>query len=183
MNSGPLSKVNSDDVVELHPKVDVSTPFKGCVMDIRSKEAVLKPTEHGLDGEVLGINIHMRKDRFSVLVKEESSKDTRVYTLDSLHVYDSDGETIYTDSIHEGDIVYDENSPHWSDDNRVEVTGVTDQVASEYQVDEDSTIADLNPDYPSDDTVVEGTYSSGGNKEYAFPASRLCQEEEEAEKQ
>lgn len=182
MNTRPLSKADSDDIVELHPKIDVDTPFRGNIMNVRSQEAVLKPTEHGLNVEVLGINIHVNEDQFSVLTKQDSSKDTRVYTLDSLRVYDSNGDKIHADSMCEGDIVYDKESPHWSEDNRVEITGISDKNAKEYVIDGSSdTVADMNAGYPSTDTVVEGEYVSGGDKQYAFPISRLTNDESEVQ--
>lgn len=45
--------------------------------------------------------------------------------------------------------------------------------ADEYVFDNDgTTVADVNPEYPADDTVVTVSYKPNG-KGYAFPESRL----------
>lgn len=74
----------------------------------------------------------------------------------------------------EGDIVVDQDPPHWSDDDRVEVLEVTDTPANEWHINPFETVASENPDYPEDDNVVRGRYASqSGDQVYAFPESRL----------
>ena len=88
-----------------------------------------------------------------------------------------------------GDILRDENAADWSDERRVEVLNVLEDVnCNKYviQSDEDhrintevdepklleKTVADANPSYDQHDPVVIARYLDS-NKEYAFPASRL----------
>jgi hypothetical protein len=79
----------------------------------------------------------------------------------------------------EGDILWDDNAPSWSDDDRVEVVNVTDKKANEYVIQENEIIEDdcvshANPSYDEQDTVIEATYlDSERSGTYAFPASRL----------
>lgn len=87
-----------------------------------------------------------------------------------------------------GDVLTDVNAPSWSDDDWVEVVEVLDAQADEYVIQgrnegkvipraeqdwTDETVADANPSYDSDETVVIGQYSGTG-KHYAFPVSRLA---------
>lgn len=86
-----------------------------------------------------------------------------------------------------GDVLTDENAPHWAEDDWVEVVEVLDARADEYVVQgyhegekiqpvhqplKDKTVADKNPSYPSDDRVVIAQYKGAGDH-YAFPVSRL----------
>jgi hypothetical protein len=78
----------------------------------------------------------------------------------------------------EGDILWDDNAPSWSQDDRVEVVNVTDQQADEYVIEErvfgNDHVSDANPSYDEQDTVIEATYlDSERSGTYAFPASRL----------
>lgn len=173
-----LDSIGKDDVVELDPRAEMDKPFKGPVKQKRSEEIIIKPNQHSLDSNVLAINMGLDMDQFTVLVRE-NGKNTKVFSVSSIKVYDQDENIVYSDSIAEGDVVYDENSPNWSDDNRVEVTEVTDARSDEFEVDGSDTVADFNPDYPADDKVVKGKYVDGGNKEYSFPVSRLSTEEPE----
>lgn len=175
-----LDSIGKDDVVELDPRAEVEKPFKGPVKQKRSEEVIIKPDQHSLDSDVLAINMGQDMDQFTVLIRE-NGKNTRVFSVSSVKVYDKDDNVVYSDSLAQGDIVYDENSPNWSDDNRVEITEVTNETSSEYVVDGSDTVADFNPDYPSDDTVVKGKYVDGGDKEYSFPISRLSTEDPQQE--
>lgn len=94
-------------------------------------------------------------------------------------------------SLMEGDIAIDQNPPSWSEDNRVEVVEVLEGTTCEqYVIDgynegcpvppamqnpSDETVADANPNYDANETVVlaEHTEGPGPNKTYAFPESRL----------
>jgi len=72
-----------------------------------------------------------------------------------------------------GQTMVDENAPHWSNDDRVEVIQATDYSADKFGMgDPGSTVADANPSYPDDDNVILASYV-GSQKEYAFPESRL----------
>jgi hypothetical protein len=72
-----------------------------------------------------------------------------------------------------GQIMVDDNPAPWSDDDRVEVIYATDYEARNFDMDDTgSTVAQANPSYPEDDTVILAKYV-GSVKEYAFPASRL----------
>lgn len=87
-----------------------------------------------------------------------------------------------------GDAAIDENAPNWSDDEQVIVLERLDDVTAEEYVIQgthegeaispaiqgysDRTVADLNPNYPADDTVILARYV-GSDTEYAFPESRL----------
>jgi len=72
-----------------------------------------------------------------------------------------------------GQIVHDTDPPHWSNDERVLVSDIPRTRADEHDVDRYKTVASYNPEYPSKDPVVLGSYVSGSAKEYAFPVSRL----------
>lgn len=181
MSTRVPNDIDREDVVELHPKSSLDEPFKGQIIEMRSGEIVLKPTDHCLEPNVLGINLHINKDQFSVLVKDSNAKDTRVYSLDSIRVYDSNGNQVFSDKIREGMVVYDKNCPDWSDDERLKVINITDETAREHHIDNGSTVYDYNPDYPADDIVIEGQYVSGGNKTYAFPESRLTTDQSEVQ--
>jgi len=87
-----------------------------------------------------------------------------------------------------GTVLTDVNAPSWSDEDGVQVTEVLSEVTAEEYVIQgkhegtaldpslqswsDETVADANPSYSPDETVILGRYIDGG-KEYAFPASRL----------
>jgi len=86
--------------------------------------------------------------------------------------------------IAEGDIVEDkETPPSWSETNYLKVESVTDIPANQYLVEDATddywatTVAEMNPDYPDVDTVVECYYitteEKAASKKYAFPESRL----------
>ena len=173
-----LDSIGKNNIVELDPRAEVDKPFKGPVKRKRSEEVIIRPDQHSLDSNVLAINMGKDMNQFTVLIKEDG-KETRVFSISSMKVYDQDDNVVYSDTLAQGDIVYDGNSPNWSDDNRVKVTEVTDQPSEEYVVDGSDTVSDYNPDYPSDDTVVKGRYVDGGDKEYSFPISRLSTEESE----
>jgi hypothetical protein len=59
------------------------------------------------------------------------------------------------------------------------VTGIPGFMANEHEFKNGQTVADVNPQYPEDDPVIEVRYPSRGDrlltapKRYAFPASRL----------
>ena len=89
--------------------------------------------------------------------------------------------------VSEGDVLTDENAPHWSSNDWVEVVEVLDKSADRYVIEgpnegpvpdgmplhfHDRTVAEANPSYPDDDTVVIAQYAGTG-KHYAFPISRL----------
>jgi len=91
--------------------------------------------------------------------------------------------------VSEGDVLTDENAPHWSSDDWVEVVEVLSDVTADRYVIEgpnagpvpegmplhfhDSTVAEANPSYPEDDAVIIAQYAGTG-KHYAFPESRLA---------
>jgi hypothetical protein len=102
-----------------------------------------------------------------------------------------------SDFPQEGDILTDENAPPGPSSagfDCVEVVDVLPNIrADEYVIDgknegrviekslqswEDVTVADVNPSYDVDEAVVEAQYEMGGDKVYAFPASRLRETEE-----
>jgi hypothetical protein len=77
-----------------------------------------------------------------------------------------------------GDTVVDTNPPKWSQDNELEVVGISDKSASEYVIEEsdfgpDKTVSAENPKCHGDETVIEAEYTSGDGTTYAFPESRL----------
>jgi hypothetical protein len=71
-----------------------------------------------------------------------------------------------------GQVMVDDNPAPWSNDTRVVVEEVTDEVAKDYKIDTIETVATANPSYPDDDTVILGHYK-GSTKTYGFPESRL----------
>lgn len=87
-----------------------------------------------------------------------------------------------------GDVVEDENAPHWSESGWLEVTEVLEDVTADQYVIEgpnegvvpegmplhfnDRTVAEANPSYDDDEPVVLAQYEGAGDW-YAFPASRL----------
>lgn len=81
--------------------------------------------------------------------------------------------------IEEGDVLVDIEGAQvvmGPDKPKVEVTNVTRERASDYDITVDGetvTVAEENPDYPIYDLVVEGQYVKGGDRTYAFPVSRL----------
>jgi hypothetical protein len=85
-----------------------------------------------------------------------------------------------------GDVMIDKNAPPWSNDERVEVTNITDTKAENYIITErfgqmdDETVASANPYYPTNDTVIEAKYLGKDGRptgdSYAFPESRLVEE-------
>jgi len=95
-------------------------------------------------------------------------------------------ETMY--AIEEGDWVFDMNPPPWSEDApNLQVVEVTDMRADEYVIQEnmfepDSTVADANPEYPSDDRVVLCRFGDqmDSDEPYAYPESRLTLDKGEA---
>lgn len=94
-----------------------------------------------------------------------------------------------------GDPMVDDNAPSWSEDPRVIVTEVVEDVTCDEWVIEgqhegtalspdlqtwtDKTVADANPSYDSDEPVVFAKYADGDGDEYAFPASRLVEPDRE----
>ena len=111
----------------------------------------------------------------------ESSRDLLRSDSQSYH---------YTPS--KGDVLIDDNSPEWSEDNRVEVVEVlqtvrTDEYIIQSKIGEDEnvvippeeqtfydvSVANVNSSYSNDDYVIRGKYLDGPDKTYAFPASRL----------
>lgn len=109
---------------------------------------------------------------------------------------ESEGDTLPS----AGDILIDKRAPDWSDDfvPKVVVEEVIDAPASDWLVEVEgewspqmpeegflhpeaysitgyNTVADLNPDFDTDDPVVIGRYlDSDSGKKYAFPAGRLA---------
>lgn len=81
----------------------------------------------------------------------------------------------WVSKINEGDPMVDVNPPEWSDDARVYVTEVTDMRADNCYINDYTsvTVADKNPSFDRDDTVVKAEYVNGNGKEYAFPSRRL----------
>ena len=100
------------------------------------------------------------------------------------------GQILDTEPAHPepGTVLTDVNAPSWSNEDGVQVTEVLSEVTAEEYVIQgkhegtaldpsvqswsDETVADANPQYSPDETVILGRYIDGG-KEYAFPASRL----------
>ncbi len=79
-------------------------------------------------------------------------------------------------SLHVGDHVTDRDS----DDNApMLVVGRSPQPAAHYNLGDDQTVADVNPEYPAGDDVLEVVYPErasidvGNLDVYAFPRSRL----------
>lgn len=88
------------------------------------------------------------------------------------------------DAFEEGERVYDKETSSYT------VVEVLDEVASEvvaneevtergYTMYEEQTVADMNPSYPEDDTVVRVKQDSTGN-ELLWPRSRVVEDIEEA---
>jgi hypothetical protein len=87
-------------------------------------------------------------------------------------ILQNEGDTV------EGDVMLDDNPAPWSDDTRVVVEEVTASSADEWQIEGQQTVADANPSYPADDTVILGHYEGPPvPKTYAFPESRLVETE------
>jgi hypothetical protein len=88
-------------------------------------------------------------------------------------ILQNEGDTV------EGDVLIDDNPVHYrSDDTRVVVEEVTASSADEWQIEGHRTVADANPSYPADDTVILGHYEAVPvPKTYAFPESRLVETE------
>lgn len=97
-----------------------------------------------------------------------------------------------SDELQVGDVVADDNPPSWShDDNIVEVVEVLDNVTcDQYIIQSDDpnregvqrggiffteeTVADANPSYSPDETVVLAVYRDDNDGDvYAFPEGRL----------
>lgn len=75
-----------------------------------------------------------------------------------------------------GDSALDREEPTPSPEaNTVEILEITGQQADQYTVEETGkTVAEHNRFWPEDDTVVIGRYPNmNGDKEFAFPESRL----------
>jgi hypothetical protein len=128
----------------------------------------------------------MSGEQFSLSLSDDT-RDT-LSDLNGLAVF---GDAIAEEGgtvLSEGDIAIDPNAPHWSQDNRVEVVEVLEDTTCEKYVakgpnagevvptDEqrltDDTVADMNQNYDSDDTVVLARYCEGSDV-YAFPSERL----------
>jgi len=77
----------------------------------------------------------------------------------------------------EGDYALDQHEPTSSrEKNTVRVIELTNQQANEYETDDQCLVSEYktNSPYPEDDAVVIGKYPHmSGNREYAFPESRL----------
>lgn len=123
------------------------------------------------------------------------SQETRDALIDSQRSESGDSQQSESGpSFEAGDEVTDIAAPPWSEDGTVVVKKVTDMTADEYVIqmnlfEEDETVADANPNYPDDDTVVEAVYldtvtdeqgrltkaitSVPADDVYAFPESRL----------
>lgn len=79
-------------------------------------------------------------------------------------------------SLHVGDHVTDRDS---DDDAPMLVVGRSPQPAAHYSLGDDQTVADVNPEYPPEDHVLEVVYPERGTVDvpsldaYAFPRGRL----------
>lgn len=135
-----------------------------------------------MSGEMFSLNLS-DETRDGLREQLRLSNIGRVFEEDSQESEEGDG------SLPErGDVLTDENSPHWSDDDGVEVTEVLQSTRADRYVVQgpnegrsispknqqftDQSVANANPSYPDDDCVILGRYI-GGSKEYAFPESRL----------
>lgn len=72
-----------------------------------------------------------------------------------------------------GQIVTDPESNHRYGDGRVRITEGTSERADAHYYKPGHTVASANPGHPLDAPVVKGKYVDGGDKEYAFPVTRL----------
>lgn len=146
-----------------------------------SNGAVVEDTERFTFDELQSLSGEHRTLRLS----DESAKALVEGRRDAMK-----GQILDTEPTHPepSTVLTDENAPSWSQDDGVEVTEVLSEVTAEEYVIEgqhagqaldtslqswnDKTVADANPSYSPDETVILGRYI-GGSKEYAFPASRL----------
>jgi hypothetical protein len=110
--------------------------------------------------------------RLSDETKDQIAGDTNL-SLDEIR--ESLKEQGVRKKFSEGDRAIDSHAAEYLANTEVEVVGYADEQADEYYIDNDlkeNTVADVNPQFDSDEPVVEAVYESGGDT-YAFPESRL----------
>lgn len=79
-------------------------------------------------------------------------------------------------TLHVGDHVTDKEK---DDDVTMIVVGRSPHTADEWRIDADTTVADVNPEYPADDKIIEVIFPQKGDLDiddqsrYAYPRSRL----------
>jgi len=142
-------------------------------------EMWLTQDELSYSREITNLNLS-QESREAIHSRPEDSDDTQKNGVELIQ------ETMY--AIEEGDWVFDANPPPWSEDApNLQVIEVTDMRADEYVIEEnmfepDSTVADANPEYPSDDRVVLCRFGDqmDSDEPYAYPESRLTLDKGEA---
>lgn len=157
--------------------------FEGEVLGFFENFVIVLPTYTSVDSEVKRIKLDPHNDVLTLIHDTENLERQTSYSVDR---YSAEEETKDNENerILEGDTVKDENSPSWSETDVVKIDKVTSETAEEYYIEAtDSTVAEENPEYPKDDTVVEGYYvekpdvsEKEAEKEsgkYAFPISRM----------
>lgn len=129
--------------------------------------------------EITSLNLS-QESREAIHSRSDDSDDTQKNGVELIQ------ETMY--AIEEGDWVFDKSPPSWSEDApNLQVIEVTDMRADEYVIEEkrfgpDTTVADANPEYPSDDRVVLCRFGDqmDSDEPYAYPESRLTLDKGEA---
>lgn len=156
-----------------------------------SNGAVIEDTERFTFDELenmAGAHRTLRLSRESVTALEEAGSQQLGELVENL-------ENEQVENLpQKGDVLIDENSPSWSNGDRVVVEDVVKCRANEYVIQSpyggkentvpervdplcDKTVADANPSYPDDDRVVLAHYlDDTGGDAYAFPESRVVEE-------
>jgi len=130
--------------------------------------------------EITSLNLS-QESREAIHSRSDDSDDTQKNGVELIQ------ETMY--AIEEGDWVFDKSPPSWSEDApNLQVIEVTDMRADEYVIEEAKlfkpveTVADANPEYPSDDRVVLCRFGDqmDSDEPYAYPESRLTLDKDKA---
>lgn len=136
------------------------------------------------------VNLNLSDETAEQLVEGQQSDKSAADVWDEMRELQEEIEQ--SEQVEQGDVLIDENAPDWSEDDRVVVEEVLDDVSCyEYVIEgphegsammpavqafRDSTVADANPSYNDGDSVILATYEEGSDT-YAFPESRLVKEE------
>lgn len=78
------------DIVELRTNAEMSEPFRGRVIEMRSRDTVLSPVSSPVEPKLLGINVRHDKSRFKTLLKSDGRRINDIYSIDDMIVYDPD---------------------------------------------------------------------------------------------
>ena len=129
--------------------------------------------------EITSLNLS-QESREAIHSRSDDSDDTQKNGVELIQ------ETMC--AIEKGDWVFDKSPPSWSEDApKLQVVNVSDMRADEYVIEEnmfepDTTVADANPEYPSDDRVIFGRFGEqmDSDEPYAYPESRLTLDKDKA---